>query len=94
MPNDFVGGPYDGLRLDDFELSGLTTLVAVRTDRGIRVFSLLPPLREWDRVAAGGRPAAAAGYPYELILTADAGAFHDAVENGAFDRAVAEGRVG
>ena len=94
MANRFVGGPYDGLRLDDAELSEFTTLVPVRTDRGIRVFSLLPPLGEWDRVAAGEPPASPGRYAYELILTGDTGEFRDAVENGEFERAVAEGRVG
>ena len=93
MANCFVGGPYDGLRLDDFELSELTTLVPVRTDRGIRVFSLLPPLAEWDRVAAGGRPTTPGCYAYELILTGDTGEFRDAVENGAFEQALGEGWV-
>lgn len=94
MANCFVGGPYDGLELDDFQLSEFTTLVPVRTDRGIRVFSLLPPPREWDEVAAGVSPVASGQYAYELILSGDSGEFRDAVENGAYERAVSEGRVG
>jgi hypothetical protein len=93
MANCFVGGPYDGLELDDVELSEFTTLVPVRTDRGIRVFSLLPPLREWDRVAAGVPFAEPGRYAYELVLTGDSGEFRDAVENGAYEQAVREGWV-
>lgn len=93
MANCFIGGPYDGLELDDSQLSEFTTLVPVRTDRGIRVFSLLPPLREWDRVAAGMPPTAPGRYAYELVLSGDSGEFRDAVENGAFERAVSDGWV-
>jgi hypothetical protein len=92
MVNCFFGGPYDGLSLDDYQLSEFTTFVPLLTERGFRVFTLLPPLREWDRVMAGESAANRGQYAYELIITGDIDEFRDAVENGEFQRAVSETR--
>jgi hypothetical protein len=58
------------------------------------VFSLLPPLRDWSRVAAGKPPRSSARYAYELILLSEGGEFRDAVENGAYASAIGDGIVG
>jgi hypothetical protein len=92
---NFCGGPYDGLRLSDTEVRRCTLPVMVRTDGGVRLFSLLPPPADWEAVFAGDADPEESGlYPYELVLTPGTGCgaeFRDAAENGAFDRALAEG---
>ena len=64
-------------------------------DGGVRLFSLLPPPADWEAVFAGDADPEESGlYPYELVLTPGTGCgaeFRDAAENGAFDRALAEG---
>jgi hypothetical protein len=90
MVNCFIGGPYDGLRLDDYQLIEFTTLVPLLTKRGFRVFVLLPALREWERVVAGEINDIRGDYAYELIIEGDTEEFQDAVENGGFQRAITE----
>jgi hypothetical protein len=67
----------------------------VRTARGVRLFSLLPPLADWEAVVVGDADPEESGlYPYELVLTPGTGCgaeFRDAAENGAFGRAMDEG---
>jgi hypothetical protein len=69
----------------------------VHSDGGVRLFTLLPQLRDWAKVFAGkAGPEEWGLYPYELVLTPGKGCgaeFHDAAENGTFDRVIAEGRV-
>jgi hypothetical protein len=96
---DFVGGPYDGLRLDERELRRLARPVVIVGAPGIRVFALMPRLAVWEEVRAGGRcpPDPAAGaYAYEMVGD-DGGAggpevvYRDAVLDGSFARALRDG---
>jgi hypothetical protein len=86
----FLGGPYDGLRLDDYQVISLATVVPLRTAGGLRVYALMPPLADWPAVLAGdpdrtdGRP----DYAYELVRTPGGLALRDAERDGGFDRAV------
>ena len=97
MRVEFHGGPYDGLRLSDAQIRRCTCSLRVRTYDGIRLFFLLPRPTDWDAVFAGEIcPTESGVYPYELIPApaAESGAkFQDAAENGAFGRAVREGRI-
>jgi hypothetical protein len=97
MNIDFRGGPYDGLRLNRADVLRCSTPMLVHTDAGVRLFTLLPQPHDWAAVWAGNAyPAESGLYPYELVLTPGTGCgaeFRDAVEDGGFDRAVADGRL-
>jgi hypothetical protein len=86
----FLGGPYDGLRLDDYQVISLTTVVPLRTDGRLRVYTLMPPLADWPPVLAEDqdREEGPSDYAYELVRTPGGLAFRDAERDGAFDRAV------
>jgi hypothetical protein len=92
---DFRGGPYDGLCLSRAQVLRCSNPMLVHTDGGVRLFTLLPQPVDWEYVFAGeSGPAESGLYPYELVLTPGKGCgaeFRDAVEDGAFDRAVAAG---
>jgi len=92
---DFRGGPYDGLHLSQAQVLRCTSPVLIDTDRGVRLFTLLPQPVDWDGVFAGETcPAESGLYAYELVLTPGKGCgavFQNAVEDGAFGRAMAEG---
>jgi hypothetical protein len=95
----FVGGPYDGLRLDEQELRRLVNPVVIVGAPGIRVFVLMPRLADWEGVGSGARrPDPAAGtYAYEMVGDGDDGVggpgvvYRDAVLDGSFARALHDG---
>jgi len=68
--------------------------MVVHTDRGVRLFTLLPQPVDWEAVFSGVTGPAESGlYPYELVLTPGKGCgaeFHDAVEDGTFEQTIAE----
>jgi hypothetical protein len=57
----------------------------------------MPSPTDWAAVFAGSTASEDDGlYPYELVLTPGIGCgaeFHDAVEDGTFDRVVGDGRM-
>jgi hypothetical protein len=70
--------------------------VVIRSHRGYRGFALMPPLAEWDRLAADGwaldKPFG--GYAYELVVRPGAlPEYRDAVLNRAFEGALRRGWV-
>jgi hypothetical protein len=92
----FIGGPYDGLRLDDYQVISLTTVVPLRTAGGLRVYALMPPLADWPAVLAGDpdRDEGLPDYAYELVRTPAGLAFRDAESDGGFDRVLRERGIG
>jgi hypothetical protein len=95
----FIGGPYDGLRMDEHELRRLTHPVVIVGAPGIRVFVLMPDLADWEEVESGVRPPdpAAGTYAYEMIGDIDDRVdgpdvvYRDAVLDGSFARALHDG---
>ena len=91
MSTSFHGGPYDGLVLDDDELSEFTILVPVHRGTGIRVFALLPPLDAWAEVRSRRRSIKHAGRFYAYELSRDSRGeveFRDAQSSGEFQRVI------
>ncbi len=96
MQLQFFGGPYDGLVLTLDQVATYAWEVIVRSGRGYRGFALMPPLAEWDRLAADGwaPDEPFGGYAYELILRPGAlPEYRDAVLDRSFQAALAGGWV-
>ena len=92
----FYGGPYDGLSLTLDQAATCAWEVVIRSHRGYRGFVLMPPLAEWDRLAADGwaPDETLGGYAYELILRPGAPPeYRDAVLDQSFKAALADGWV-
>ncbi len=49
----FVGGPYDGMRIGVDQVNSLCHITPISTKRGIRLFVLLPPREDWNRLLKG-----------------------------------------
>lgn len=90
MAISFLGGPYDGLRLDDHQVAGLTLLVPILTPGGLRVFTLMPSLARWGLLVRGKLKLdeSMPHYAYELGRTAAGLVFRDADADGTFDWAL------
>ena len=73
---EFYRGPYDGLVLNVEQVKKYCNMVDVKRGDEERVFAMMPPLMDWERVICGqldkNGPFAKL-YPYELRLR-DAGA--------------------
>lgn len=96
MQVQFFGGPYDGLSLTLDQVATYAWEVVIRSRRGYRGFALMPPLAEWDRLAADGwaPDEPFGGYAYELVVRPGVQPeYHDAVLNRAFEDALHRGWV-
>ncbi len=49
----FEGGPYDGMKINVNHITAFANMAPVATKRGLRLFVLLPPLKDWERVVKG-----------------------------------------
>ena len=85
------GGPYHGIHLDTETVNRCTTLVPITDAAPPRLFILMPPKEDWDRIVAGeitkDQTSGGHSYPYERVFVEGGVEFHDAAENGAFDAA-------
>jgi hypothetical protein len=96
MQLQFFGGPYDGLMLTLDQIAVCAWEVIVRSGGEYRGFALMPPLAEWERLAAGewSPDDLFGGYAYELLLRPGAlPEYRDAVLDRGFETALAEGWV-
>ena len=79
----FFGGPYDGLKLNVDQISKLCNITPVATRHGVRLFILIPPLGDWDRLVNGeatkDEPFALL-YPYERRFIPGGAEFHFCAE--------------
>jgi hypothetical protein len=49
----FVGGPFDGMKLNTDQVNMYCNITPVSTRRGVRLFVLLPPPEAWERLVNG-----------------------------------------
>jgi len=49
----FEGGPYDGMKININHINVYCNITPIATKRGLRLFVLLPPLKDWERVVKG-----------------------------------------
>ena len=49
----FVGGPYDGMKLTIDQINKFANLTPIGTRHGVRLFVLLPPLKDWEMIVSG-----------------------------------------
>lgn len=91
----FMGGPFDGLELDHNQINAHCEMVPIPTEAGVRLFVLMPPLSDWDRLVAGvvsKEGVTGKFHPYERVFAGSRVEFHDAAVNGAFQQAVDVGQ--
>ncbi len=49
----FEGGPYDGMKININHINKYCNMTPIATKRGLRLFVVLPPLQDWERVVKG-----------------------------------------
>jgi hypothetical protein len=49
----FEGGPYDGMKININQINKYCNITPIATKRGLRLFVVLPPLQDWERVVKG-----------------------------------------
>jgi hypothetical protein len=75
----FVGGPYDGMRITTEQINKFGHLTPVSTKRGIRLFVLLPPPEDWERLQKGEitiQNRVGILHPYERKFASGGAEFH------------------
>jgi hypothetical protein len=66
---EFIQGPYDGLILDVAQVESYASVEAMRESFDNRLFLLMPPPLDWDRVVEGKADRNGPfdlAYPYEV----------------------------
>ncbi len=87
----FVGGPYDGMDIGHELINKHATVMPVTAGRQNRLFVLMPPRAEWERICRGELTKDQAGAPlhaYERVFVSGGAEFHDA-SDGRLDEATA-----
>jgi hypothetical protein len=92
MAFQFVGGPYDGMEIDPTLVNRHGSVVPVTGDLGTRLFVLMPPREDWDRLTRGEQVEPKPLYPYERVFGENGAWFQEAAP-GALDRALTESRL-
>jgi hypothetical protein len=88
----FVGGPYDGMDIDPPTVYRYASVRAVDGDVGSRLFVLLPPREEWDRLVRGEAVPSNATFAYERFSGPE-DVWFQSVPPGTFERAQSESRL-
>jgi hypothetical protein len=88
----FIGGPYDGMEIDQTLLNRHAELVPVSGDLGMRLFMLMPPRASWEKILRGEAAKKGPLQPYERVFNPE-GAHFEAVPAGAFDQALLEAKL-
>ena len=68
---EFIQGPYDGLILDVAQVESYARVEAMRESFDNRLFLLMPPPLDWDRVVEGKADRNGPfdlAYPYEVTV--------------------------
>jgi len=68
---EFIRGPYDGLILDVAQVASYASVEAMRESFDNRLFLLMPPPLDWDRVVEGKADRNGPfdlAYPYEVTV--------------------------
>ena len=65
MDFKFLGGPYDGMKIDAELIDRHARMEPVTGDLGRRLFVLMPPREDWERAARGEKVKRKAFVPYE-----------------------------
>jgi hypothetical protein len=87
----FVGGPYDGMEISHEQINRHASVMPMPAGRQNRLFLLMPPRAEWERICRGEIIKDQAGGPlhaYERVFVPDGAEFHDA-SDGRLDEATA-----
>lgn len=75
----FIGGPYDTMKINVDNVNKFCHITPISTKRGIRLFVLLPPREEWDRLLKGEITKEGPFdilYPYERKFAPSGPEFH------------------
>ena len=75
----FIGCPYDGMSISVDKVNSFCHITPISTRRGIRLFVLLPPLKDWDRLMKGEITKEGPFevlYPYERKFVQGGAEFH------------------
>ena len=71
---EFIRGPYDGLVIDTDQVERFIGDDAVKESFDNRLYLLMPPLLDWDRIVEGKAyrdGPFAQSYPYEVSIRPD-----------------------
>jgi hypothetical protein len=89
----FVGGPLDGLSCDHVQVNAVARVMPVFTESGSRLFLLMPPRHECERVLCGELTKDQMQgplHPYERVFTASGAVEFREAGDGGFENALQE----